>query len=463
MKLFKILIPILVLSTLLCSCKKYLDLKPDRSLYVPSNLTDCQALLDDYTKMNSGYPADGEVASDHYYLTDASWTSLSNKDNRDNYIWTIQANHSVTSWAQPYATIFNSNLVLQVLDGITPKSDIEYNTIKGSALFFRGFALHSIASLFCKPYDAIASANDPGVPTRLSPDINIVYGRGTVQQTYNQIIQDLKMSVDLLPATSTIKSRPNKAAAYAELARVYLSMRDYTNAGTYADLCLKINSLLLNYSSLNATATIPFTRFNDEVIFSSTLTSPNFPPLSQTNAKIVSTLYSSYQSNDIRKQIFFKTNTGPNLGTFAFKGSYDGSSTILFGGLATDEMYLIRSECFARAGKTTEALNDLNNLLKTRWKITLVNGVNTTPYPNYTASSADEALGIILKEREKELIFRGIRWTDLRRLNKESRFAITLARTINGIIYSLPPDDSRYTLLIPQNVINNTGVPQNDR
>ena len=458
MKEFKIILSVLVLSLILNSCKKYLDLKPDQSLYIPSNLTDCQALLDDYSKMNGSYPGDGEAASDHYYLTDASWSTLPNVEDRDNYIWASQGNHLTTSWANPYAAIFTSNLVLQVLDKITPASGTEYNSIKGSALFFRSFALYSAASLFCKPYDPSSSMRDPGIPVRLSPDIDIIYGRGTVQQTYDRIILDLKNAAQLLPISSSLQSRPNKVAAFATLARVYLSMRDYTNAGIYADSCLKKYNTLLNYSSLSTSPRSFFTRFNNEVIFASIINRP--PSLAPTIAKVVKTLYDSYDQNDLRKQLFFRANVGTNEGTYLFKGSYDGS-TNPFNGLATDEVYLIRSECYARAGKTQEAMKDLNDLLRTRWAVILdVNGNAVSTYTDYIANTADEALRIILKEREKELIFRGIRWTDLRRLNTETKFAITLTRTING---TLPPNDLRYTLLIPLDVINTTSIPQNAR
>lgn len=469
MKLLKILTLVFLLGSVLSACKKYLDLKPDQGLYVPSNLTDCQALLDDYSRMNRGL-AEAEIASDHFFLTDATWAGLALNEDRDNYVWNPQVRQLLTRWSAPYDAVFSSNLVLEVLAGISPSGTEEYNSVKGSALFFRGFALYNLASIFAKPYDAVSSENDLGVPVRLSPDINIVYGRGTVKKTYDQILEDLKSAADLLPVTSTIKSRPNKIAAYAMLARVYLSMRDYVNAGIYADLCLKLKNTLLNYSSLDATAAIPFLRFNEEVIFSSTMSRP--APLNQTNAKVVKTLYDSYSGNDIRKQIFFRTNTGANAGTFAFKGNYDGATSTLFNGLATDEIFLIRSECYARAGKTQEALKDLNDLLIKRFAVVKdangnvikdVNGNPVTTYVPYTANTADEALNVILKEREKELIFRGIRWTDLRRLNKESRFAITLSRTVNGTTYTLLPNDLRYTLLIPQAVINTTGVPQNER
>ncbi|MGI8583213.1 MAG: RagB/SusD family nutrient uptake outer membrane protein, partial [Chitinophagaceae bacterium] len=63
----------------------------------------------------------------------------------------------------------------------------------------------------------------------------------------------------------------------------------------------------------------------------------------------------------------------------------------------------------------------------------------------------------------KELVFRGQRWFDLRRLNKDPRFAKTLTRKLNGKITELPANDPRYTEYIPLDVIGFTGMQQNMR
>lgn len=454
----KLVIKVFLLLSLfnLLSCKKYLDLKPDASLYIASNLKDCQALLDDYSTMNANYPFDGEASSDNYYLTDKAWASLYTVESQETYTWAPQAQHLITQWVSPYTTVFNANLVLQILAKIEPISGTDYNAIKGSALFFRAYALYSVASLFCKPYDFQTAGQDPGIPLHLSPDVKEDPGRGTVQQTYDRILQDLLQAVELLPERSIIKSRPNKAAALAALARVHLSMRDYLEAGTNADECLKKHNYLLDYNLLATSAPLPFTRFNDEVIFQAKMPVSS-PALLQNNAGL-ETVYDSYKPDDIRKQAFFKESIGDNENAHVFKGSYDGS-TVPFSGLATDEIYLIRAECNARNGKTAEAMTDLNTLLRNRY----INKPPTHPYVDFTASNSQEALDIILSERRKELIFRGIRWTDLRRLNKEPKYATTLTRTLNGQVYSLPPNDLRYTLLIPREVINNSSVTQNPR
>jgi len=100
-------------------------------------------------------------------------------------------------------------------------------------------------------------------------------------------------------------------------------------------------------------------------------------------------------------------------------------------------------------------MSDLNTLLRKRWK--------TGTYTDMTATDANDALAKVLTERRKELLFRSLRWTDLRRLNKESRFAVTLKRTLNGQDYTLAPNDLRDGLLIPQEVLNREPMPQNPR
>ncbi|MEI9809089.1 MAG: RagB/SusD family nutrient uptake outer membrane protein [Bacteroidota bacterium] len=164
-----------------------------------------------------------------------------------------------------------------------------------------------------------------------------------------------------------------------------------------------------------------------------------------------SVLYNSYSINDKRKDVFFKSISG----RIAFTGSYYGSS--FFDGLAIDELYLIRAECNARKNNTALALQDLNALLVKRWK--------TGQFIPIIANDATDALDKIIAERRKELCFRGIRWTDLRRLNKDSQFAKTITHGLLGTstIYTLLSNDNKYVWPIPSSEVMYSNIPQNPR
>ena len=122
-----------------------------------------------------------------------------------------------------------------------------------------------------------------------------------------------------------------------------------------------------------------------------------------------------------------------------------------------DEIYLIRAEALARLGNRDEALNDLNTLLRTRYK--KIN--NTSTFIDKTAPDAVAALVIILTERRKQLLYRGLRWADLKRLNLEPSFAVTLVRIINNTRYELQPNSNRYQLQIDAEAIRLSSMQQN--
>jgi len=446
---------------ILSSCEKYVDIKKSSNQALIETANDCQLLLDNYGVMNTGYPSDGEASADDYYLTDDGYlsTSLTQTD-RDRYTWAPSGiRPGAAQWVNPYKTVYYANLVLETVEELKLKGSADVtvlNNLRGSALFFRSFCFWQIAQLYAKPYSAASAEQDPGIPLRLSSDINDKSERGTVSQTYARIVQDLQEAVSLLQPTSSVATRPNKASAYAMLARTYLSMEDYAQAQASANASLQLNSQLIDYNTLDVNSYTPFfPRFNKEVLFHSLMEQQ--PALNPNDiAKINLDLVNTYSANDLRRSIFLKQNSGDNTGSYRFTGNYEpATSALFFNGLAVDEMYLVRAEGYARAGNATAAMGDLNTLLRTRWK--------TSTYVDMTAVDGTDALNKVVAERRKELLMRGLRWTDLRRLNKDSRFARTLSRSAQGTTYTLPPNDIRYTLLIPQEVINNSSISQNPR
>jgi tetratricopeptide (TPR) repeat protein len=430
------------------SCKKQLDVKSSSALEVPVSLADFQALLDDYNVMMQTWPFAGIAGGDEGIVSTANWQAAS-LTQRNAYIWSREVfnDNRLNDWSFPYTVVFYTNVVLEGVQR-NGQGTADWNNVRGQASFFRGYAYYQLAQEFCKPYNAESAATDAGLVLRNSSDLNAKSVRSTVAQTYARMIADLSAAASLLPVTALVKTRPSRPAAYAILARVYLCMRDYTKAGLYADSSLKLNSQLLDYNTIKVTNSPSFTRFNAEVLFH-TISVPTtilLPP----KLTIDTALYRSYGTGDLRKALFFQAQSGTT--NFTFKGSYDGT-TNLFNGPATDEMYLIRAESAARAGNADAAMADLNTLRKNRFtKVT---------YQPLAATDGTQALALILMERKKELLLRGLRWTDLRRLNQEPALAVTLKKVVNGQTYTLPPNDPRYTWPIPQLVITDTGIAQN--
>jgi tetratricopeptide (TPR) repeat protein len=455
-KKIKSAVSVLLLSLILLSinsCKKFLSEKSDKRLLIPTSLTELQSLLDNYSTMNNSYCSEGEVSADNYYLTDADYDALYYEYDKRMYVWAkdhlFAPGTDGNDWNYCYKAIYTTNSVLEALLNIkrTSVNELEWDNLKGQALFFRGSRFLDAAYVWTSAYSSSASS-DLGLPLRLNTNFNEPSKRSTLEQTYDQIINDIKSSIPLLPVIPLTTFRPSRPAAYGLLARTYLSMNDYEDAKLYADSCLALSDQLIDYNTLSPSADYPIPLFNSETLFYC-YQSVAYPLIFST-PKIDSSLYRSYDSNDLRKVIFFVDNGD---GTHSFKGNYTGDYG-LSSGVTTDEIYLIRAECFARQGNTEKALEDLNSLLITRWK--------AGTFIPFTASDSKEALGIILNERRKELLMRGLRWMDIKRLNKEG-YTISLTRIVKGATYTLPPNDLRYALPIPEDVIEESSMQQNLR
>ena len=440
----------------LMSCQKYLNI-PERSDYVAvKTASDCQLLLDDYLTMNASYPSDMIISSDEYFVTDG--TASSNAESEGFYRWDKDAIRPSAdpAWQSPYKKVFQANVVLETVANLR-KDNAEASSVldglEGAALFFRAYNYFTLAQLYADPYKPSSDNGGPGIPIRVTSDLNEKTSRGTVKGTYDRIVSDLKRAVDLLPSSVSIVSRPGKAAAYALLSRCYLSMSDFTNALASANAALGLHNTLLDYNTLTTNGSRYIqVRFNPEIIFQAVAYEDYYGFFSSQQVNVDSNLLAEYAGSDLRGKVFFSLSSD---GFYKFIGSYDASTT-LFVGLAVDELYLTRAECYARNGDAVKAMADLNTLLKSRYD-------NSGPYIDLVASGPEDALAMILTERKKELVLRGLRWTDLRRLNLNANTAVTLTRVIGGVSYTLPPNDLRYTLLIPKEVISTSSLAQNAR
>jgi len=434
-----------VLSQLIVGCKKsdWFDVKSDINKTVPVTLEDFEYLMNDMFFMNVETPGLAEVGSDGHFIPENRWNSSAINDvERNAYTWSLNfSNLKVKDWNASYKRIFQCNLVLDGLKRFSANTDqVRYNSIKGNALFHRAKNYYDLAQIYAQPFQASSANSDIGIPLKDGIDVTEPAQQASVKLTYEQIIADLNSATNLLPSLPKLKTEGSKAAAFALLARIYLAMGDHATAGLYANSSLNLYNRLIDFNAVDINVT-SMGRFNLETIFYAQRTAVYRSTWLPGIALVDPEFYALYDNNDLRKTRFFTVNSID----VTFKGNYTlyGEG---FDGLAVDEQYLIRAECFARAGNTTAAMKDLNDLLKTRWS----NAVN---YPVRTATDAEDALRQILLERRKELLFRNLRWTDLRRLNLDPRFKVTLTRTIGGKTYTLEPGSYKYTLPIPTDVL----------
>ena len=448
----------LLITISICSaCKKdWLDAKPNKALVVPAKVADYQALLDNTAEMNDQLPSLSMAGDGDYYVTDAAFNSVGSPYEKSAYLWAptdeFYNGQPSGDWKGAYGRILKANIVIDGLPllKISESDQSAYNNVMGSALFYRSLDYYSLSQQYCKVYNESTAHDELGLPLRLSSNVNLKLKRASLKETYDQIINDLEHSITILPVTPLFPTRPSKPAAFALLSRLYLSEENYGKALLYADSCLQLKSDLMDFNQLTPGAYDPgIPQFNKEVIFWARLglyaTMDNYVYIADPK------LVQSYAVNDLRSSIFLFNYAG----NIAFWGSYIGDGYNNFGGIATDEMYLTRAECYARSGMTLKAMSDLNLLLKNRYK--------TGSFAGSTAANADEALALIVAERRKELCFRNIRWTDLRRLNKDPRFQVTLTRTINGNTYTLPPNSPRYVLPLDPIEVSSGGLEQNQR
>ncbi len=448
------LIFFLFLSVSLSSCApEWLDVKKDQKMVVPTTNSDLQALLDNTYIFNfAKSPSLGEISSDDIKLNDEQWLSTSSLWQKNAYLWESDIFQGIPSqsngWDLPYRQVFYANVVLEGLDKLqsTKEKTKEWQETHGAALFWRSWAFYHLVQIFSNAYNAKTASSDPGIPLPLESDVNIKHKRATLEQSYHQIQTDLEKAILFLPTTVPYPTRPSQSAAYGLLARVYLQKGDYNKSYENAALSYSLSKGIMDFNTISPAGTYSFEQFNKEVILENSMEHYSSGILAYSKFVAHPTLLQSYTQADLRKTLFFdSSSTGQH-----FKGSYSGT-LFLFSGISSNEVLLIKMESAFRMGKVPEALELYNLLLRMRTKDTL-----------YVAKEKI-TLDDILLQRRLELPFRGLRWTDIKRLNTQG-YNIELQRNILGKTYNLPSNDNRYSLPIPPDVIAiNPGIVQNPR
>jgi len=444
MKLLKFTLYIFLPVLLLNSCRDYVEVEPVGNNRILKYTSDYRGLANNYESMTVGggiyllANADVEFPTTYQNSVSTIWSNA--------YTWQdkiYDPSQGDSDWNGLYKAIYYSNVILEGVMGSQGGSDAEKKEIYAEAFVHRAFAYLQLVNTYGPQFDPASDNSAKAVPLLLKPELFSKLDRSTVGQVYDQIISDLKSALDNdIQDAAPFNVLPSKRAVYALLARTYLYMGSYQLSLDNAQKALALQNGLIDFKGLATAYSYPVLVQNPEVIFSKTLlTTYDGSPLSND-------LLNSFDSNDLRYNYytiegsnFFPTYTGRGFGMTRY--SYTNGINV---GVSVPEMYLIAAECYARLGQTQEAVDNLNILRAKRYK-------DGTAY-QLSAATNTEALNLALTERQKELIGRGFRWFDQRRLNLDPLYQKTYTRVFKGQTYNLEPNSEGYVFPINQNYID---------
>ncbi len=394
-----------------------------------------------------------ELASDDIDITDETFANNLMEQNANAYIWTenIFGDAEDTDWNALYQQIYTANEVITGVMESEGGTEAEKEEALAQAKVHRAFAYFSLVNVYAKQYDATTASTDLGVPLLLTPNLFASLERASVARVYEQIITDLEEAIEFLPETQTNAFLPSSTGAIALLARVQLQIGDYNNALSLAEEVLSRQSSVNNLENYIETPTSYPGRYEDqEIILIKTLGNSVLDfPLSQE-------LIDLFDENDLRYELFTAPGTNYSWSPFEGRGYWKPRlrSQGIHIGPSVPEMMLIRAECLARTNNPDEAIIVLNTLRSYRFR--------AEDYQEL--ENVSNVLQEVLDERRRETFGTGLRWLDLKRLNKEPEFAKTITREFRGETYTLEPNSNEYVFQInPIYIQRNPEIESNPR
>ncbi|MEB2778593.1 RagB/SusD family nutrient uptake outer membrane protein [Algoriphagus sp. D3-2-R+10] len=439
----------MILVGTMSGCEGFLDPKPDNSLVVPSKLEDIRALLDNTNVFNK-QPVLTVHAGDEFFITEAGLSVMSNSE-VGSYYWLDDPYQGdrIDDWFVPYQQVFYANVALDGLETLETTDQVEADKLRGEALFHRAHAYYQLLQQFAPAYQKDGgNGGSLGIVLKTNPDINEGTVRSDLETCYQRVLDDLQLAVSLLPDNQLPKTRPTKASALGILARVHLVMFNYPGLTEAALSALEIYKDRFDFNELDISQSRPFVIFGEETVFYSELVSVRLS--SSPEVFLDTLLLEKYGSGDLRFPAFFDS-VGVNR--YLYRGRLTGNFS-LFGGLGVGELELLAAEGLVRTDREEEALEIMGSFLSRRMQVGITPDIPET---------GKDLLGRILEEREKELVGRGLRYSDLRRLNQEPEFSKTIKRTMAGEMITLEPESNKYVFPIPQEEIQLSGIVQNER
>jgi starch-binding outer membrane protein, SusD/RagB family len=429
----KILLACLSLAASFSGCKKYLEvpLPQDRitvSTVFQNDNTAAAVLTGIYGKLFSQHDFDGNLGIGCFtglYTDELKNQTIVIPNFQIAYADAVSGADGIATvtafWSNFYGQLYSVNLAIENL-----KSASGLNHARqwlGEAYFLRGFLYFYLTNLY------------GDAPLVLGSDylVNNSLARSPQADVYKQIVGDLLQAQSLLEskyhdatgAETIDRGRPNRTAATALLARVYLYTHDWANAQAMAGNLISDRAdfqltSLSNTFLVNSTETIwglkPFKTgypyLVDDVGW--ILPAGTTPDAAFVSVSMSDSLAAAFEPGDARYSTWVGKDTVAATGTtpktiyyFPYKYKANGNYTTAQEMVALfrlAEQYLIRAEAKAQQNDLAAAAADLNTIRARA-------GLAPT-----TASTQSTLLAAILRERRVELFTEsGQRLFDLRR------------------------------------------------
>lgn len=438
----------------LTGCDKYLDVQPKGKTLLTTVTNYDQWLNDPSLALGYSQP----TCTANYLGDNADLPSVSNPPTTPGelvYTWAQQFSSDLSTsplfWGEHYTKINQYNTVILGIDAATGGTTAQKKSLKAEALLGRALEYFYLVNEYGKVYDSATANEDLAVPFVTSNQVvQEVPARGTVAAVTNQLIADINTAIpDLADDNSGNRTRPSKASGYSVLARIYFYARNYAAARTNAELALaNTNAVMLDYNATLPTSALLSIRA--DVIFGKMV-------IGYTTATL--DYMHTFAANDLRPKKLYLNSDGYAYTTRGATSFYPGAVTTalqyLNTGTSVQEMKLIIAESAARSNDLAVALQQLDEVRKNR--------TATATYVAFQSNDQEAVLQQVLLERYHELGFAGLRWFDMRRLDKENRMDTVNRYNAQGaVIATLLPHSNQYTLQIPVQVLQyHPDMPQN--
>lgn len=440
------------------SCNKYLDILP-KGKKIPQTYADFEALLRDEATVHQVpipqaiiLPNDRFVSPanlNYYKLWDINYNWKEQEDRK------IYNNSDESTYYYAYSSISVCNLILEHGPTMTEATAQQRDELMATASVLRAISYYTLANYYAADYDSQTAGQLLSVPLIESADIGAPSKQVTIAEIYDYMINDIKSALPKLPNQGQTILHPGKGAAYALLSRIYLQMDNYQDALENSEKALEYNDKLYdwtayynaNKSQIEEPANYALKKTPMDFAYVENYyfrhgQSPNFTA-SELSLQVERA--AGFEKGDSKFASRWKLRTVvPNTYyTSTMTGFYNTQ------GLTTVEVYLIAAECQARRGNIQKAMDFVNKVRKTR--------ILAANYTDLTAQNATDAIKKIQQLKQNELIHSIIPFADYKRLNKESAFATTLRKTIDGKVVQLSPTSHLWIMPFPLGATENSG------